>query len=221
MNTKYVIYKIENVINKKCYIGCSKNVDNRFYEHKWDLRNNHHHNVYLQRSWNKYGEDSFTFNIIECPLSEEYMYEREFELIDKTDDVYNIASGGTGGNTRRNFSEEQHKEYSKNRSIAMRKYYDNGGKAVNAFHTASEERRAELSKIWSDARKGLKNPNCKYFDKVIQSDKEDNLIRVWDNIYQIGEETDYTTKYIIRCCKDNKRYKSHKGYKWAFDVCAG
>lgn len=59
------IYKIENIANGKVYIGQTVNVSKRFKEHKNDLRNNNHHNVYLQRAWNKYGENSFVFEIID------------------------------------------------------------------------------------------------------------------------------------------------------------
>ena len=51
------IYCIENIINHKKYIGQSQNVFRRMYNHKNLLRNNKHHNSYLQNSWNKYGEN--------------------------------------------------------------------------------------------------------------------------------------------------------------------
>ena len=44
------IYCIENIINHKKYIGQSQNVFRRMYNHKNLLRNNKHHNSYLQNS---------------------------------------------------------------------------------------------------------------------------------------------------------------------------
>ena len=55
------IYCIRNSINNKCYVGQSKNVKKRFIHHKSMLRKNEHNNPYLQNSWNKYGENNFTF----------------------------------------------------------------------------------------------------------------------------------------------------------------
>lgn len=61
------IYKIENKITKKCYIGKTENhdVNIRWKQHRTLLDNNKHFNSHLQKSWNKYQPDSFTFEVIE------------------------------------------------------------------------------------------------------------------------------------------------------------
>lgn len=59
------IYKIENLINHTVYIGQSINVDARLKTHKRALRKNRHHNELLQNDYNKFGEESFTFNLIQ------------------------------------------------------------------------------------------------------------------------------------------------------------
>ena len=61
---------IENKINHKSYIGSSKNLYQRLLKHFALLRHNKHENVYLQNAWNKYGESSFEWFIIEiCDVS--------------------------------------------------------------------------------------------------------------------------------------------------------
>lgn len=55
------IYAIVNTINGKVYIGSSKSVEGRCNGHFRDLRNHKHYNVKLQRAWNKYGEQSFSY----------------------------------------------------------------------------------------------------------------------------------------------------------------
>lgn len=58
------IYKIENKINGKVYIGESLDIERRWREHLDDLNNNKHHSYKLQDDWNKYGENSFCFEVI-------------------------------------------------------------------------------------------------------------------------------------------------------------
>lgn len=61
-----VIYCIQNKINDKCYIGQSSiSIESRQYSHLLSLRNDNHYNDYLQRSWNKHGEDAFQFKVVE------------------------------------------------------------------------------------------------------------------------------------------------------------
>lgn len=58
------IYKIENKINGKVYIGESLDIKRRWKEHIKDLDKNKHHSYKLQEDWNKYGKDSFNFEVI-------------------------------------------------------------------------------------------------------------------------------------------------------------
>lgn len=60
------IYQILNLINGKFYIGKATHVIGRWATHKYYLRNNKHKNIYLQASWNKYGEIYFEFILIEA-----------------------------------------------------------------------------------------------------------------------------------------------------------
>jgi group I intron endonuclease len=59
------IYAIRNIINDKKYIGSAKNFNLRFQAHLRELRRNKHHSIKLQRAWNKYGENSFVFEVIQ------------------------------------------------------------------------------------------------------------------------------------------------------------
>ena len=49
-------YKIINKKTQKYYYGSSKNIYVRIIQHKSQLKNNKHHCVYLQNSYNKYGK---------------------------------------------------------------------------------------------------------------------------------------------------------------------
>lgn len=58
------IYKITCTGNNKSYIGSSVNITERWRQHLSHLRAGTHHSPYLQRSYNKYGEDSLEFKVI-------------------------------------------------------------------------------------------------------------------------------------------------------------
>lgn len=59
------IYKIINVVNNKFYVGSAVDFTARKRRHWWALRSQRHANKYLQAAWNKYGEESFKFLIVE------------------------------------------------------------------------------------------------------------------------------------------------------------
>src|SRR5574343_487029 len=59
------IYIIMNEITSKVYIGSSNNIYKRLNTHISTLRSCDHHNIHLQKSWNKHGENNFVFCIAE------------------------------------------------------------------------------------------------------------------------------------------------------------
>ena len=84
------IYLIENKITKECYIGQSRNIENRFRSHRANL-NNKKYSLYTDMRF--YGLDNFSFSIIEtCSINE--LDEKEMYWITKYNDdgraLYNI-----------------------------------------------------------------------------------------------------------------------------------
>lgn len=65
LGTNCGIYFIKNIVNNKVYIGSSKDIHKRINSHKLNLFKNKHHSKKLQKSYNKYGKDSFIFDILE------------------------------------------------------------------------------------------------------------------------------------------------------------
>lgn len=98
LSTQSGIYMMKNKRNGKVYIGQSQNIQHRHYVHLSLLRRGLHPNTHLQSAWNKYGENSFEFSIIEfCDLAE--LDEREMYYIceyDSIDNGYNQTAGGGG-----------------------------------------------------------------------------------------------------------------------------
>ena len=104
------VYKITNEITGRFYIGSSIHVEQRFYTHKKELRANEHINPILQSSWNKHGEKSFSFRVIEeCVPSECLSREQHYlDLLQPYKNVgYNIGKTANGGD---NFTNHPDKE---------------------------------------------------------------------------------------------------------------
>lgn len=63
------VYRITCISNGKIYIGSTLNFDDRWYKnsssHTKLARLGKHHSTHFQRAWDKYGESSFKFEIIE------------------------------------------------------------------------------------------------------------------------------------------------------------
>lgn len=101
MEFKCGTYKIKNTKDNRCYFGSSKNIDKRWQTHKQQLNTNKHHNIFLQRAWNKYGETSFEFiKIEELPESELLISEQI--LLDENLNSYNIGKNASGGDNLSN-----------------------------------------------------------------------------------------------------------------------
>ena len=95
MKNKSGIYMILNTYNNKCYVGSSKNFYTRKQKHFRLLLLNKHHSEHLQKAYNKYGKDKFTFIILEeCEI--EKLLEKEVFWINLKNSLdprygYNIA----------------------------------------------------------------------------------------------------------------------------------
>lgn len=91
------IYKITCSGNNKAYIGQSVAIKRRWNDHQKALKSGSHYNKYLQRAYDKYGEQSFTYEILElCPKDK--LNEREqfyISVFDTFKNGFNCDLGGS------------------------------------------------------------------------------------------------------------------------------
>lgn len=88
------IYKIENKINGKIYIGQSIHIEQRWSEHLYQSS----HCTLLKYALAKYGQDNFTFEVIE-ECSQQELNEKEIywiEFYNSYENGYNLTRGGGG-----------------------------------------------------------------------------------------------------------------------------
>lgn len=88
---KYV-YKIENKINKKIYVGQTNNLDRRMQEHKHDERNNHPiHNAIKKYGWENFEVSVLYYGVNYNEIEKEYI---KLYKSNRKEYGYNITAGG-------------------------------------------------------------------------------------------------------------------------------
>lgn len=91
MNRNVGIYLITCKTSNKRYVGSSNNIKRRWQKHVAELKRCNHDNRYLQNTWNKYGEESFEFAVLEVVEDELQLAIREQHWIDTLHPELNIA----------------------------------------------------------------------------------------------------------------------------------
>lgn len=95
----YYIYKIENLVNHKIYIGLTNNIARRKSRHFTDLRCQRHDNQFLQKEFNIFGEENFSFSIeYQGDITEKEIGDKEKEYIQYYDSYRNGYNQNEGGN---------------------------------------------------------------------------------------------------------------------------
>lgn len=89
------VYKIFNIINGKCYIGSTIDLNRRSKEHKTSLKRNKSQCVALQKAVNKYNLENFKIEVIK--LIDDVSLVREFEefyinFFDSVKNGYNCSN---------------------------------------------------------------------------------------------------------------------------------
>lgn len=90
MKPKSGIYIILNLQSGRHYVGSASLMTSRFSAHRSYLRKGRHANCKLQRAWDKYGAESFRFDVVERVADIKLLAEREQFWMDQTLPFYNI-----------------------------------------------------------------------------------------------------------------------------------
>ncbi len=64
------VYQIKNTVTGKLFIGSSLDLPGKFNSNRFQLNVKSHRNPKLQADWNLYGENAFTFEVLESINSE-------------------------------------------------------------------------------------------------------------------------------------------------------
>lgn len=122
---KFGIYRIVNTINGKVYIGQTRDrFIERYWNHKWKLKNGIHDNKHLQKAFDKYGSDVFEFEIVEVVSDIDKLNNLERHYISEymnKNKSYNIQFGGQDAPMKNiRMSDETKKKISEKNKIALK-----------------------------------------------------------------------------------------------------
>lgn len=197
------IYKIENKHNGKLYIGKTEHDDPfvRWNEHIREARKERSKNRALYRAINKYGFNSFKFEVIEKTSNPE---EREIFYINQFDTYkngYNETLGGDGTAYLNLPEKEICKKYSMYKSISQL------ASEYNCDHTS-------IRKILLNNNIKLHPLGSHLLKKVAQIDKDTGeVIHIYNSIKE-AEQTIGNSKHISDVCKGKR--KTAKGFIWRY-----
>lgn len=236
------IYKIENIINNKIYIGQSIRIEKRWIDHKKTLRSNSHRNVYLQNAWNKYGEDNFIHEIIEeCDVSE--LNDKEIYWINyynSTNPLYGYNLDG-GGNCNKEVSDITKKKLSISNSgnnnsqshsvvcLETKEIFSTIREANDKYNIP----KGAISSCCRNKRKIAKGLHWMYYEDYLGSSDEDimKLINnnpishcikvmnittndIYSSIQEASNITGICRNQISKCCRGIGNTAG--GYKWKY-----
>lgn len=216
------IYAIKNIKNKKIYIGSTTNsFRKRLLSHRYDLMHNRHTNKKLQRSWNKYGKDSFICYIIEIVNDFNTVIDRENFYLEKLKSYingYNIlkyANSSLGYKHTKDTIKKlsiirKGKPQHENTRLAI--YNANKGKIkdreiVNRItqKLKGKKRTKEFSNKMSYITKG-RRLNSKR--KIYLLNEDYTIFKEFDTVEEASKKINKSESYIRnKCCNQKKHEK--------------
>ena len=153
------VYKITNTITGDFYIGSSKNVKQRWRDHKKPSRWKRYPNNQLYQDMQKYGVDKFAFEII-AEVEVGKLKETEQEFIETLKPTYN-SNRANGWNIER--YKEYQKEYEK--SDKRKKYKKQYNNQLCSYNGQTLTLSALRKRFW---RKGISNPTAEAKKYLLQ-----------------------------------------------------
>lgn len=210
------IYKIVNIVNNKIYVGSTlKSFKNRFKTHIKLLKKNQHENSILQNAWNKYGENSFIFEIIESfdkiesndLLNLEQKYIKQYDSTNRNIG-YNICSVGKSRYGTKWSEESKNNRCGKGNPMFGKGYLREGELNPMFGKTLTQQHKDNMSKSLT----GLKKPiiGVLLSKSVIMLDRNNNVLNTFSSYSEATNKTKIL--HISEVC--NGKRKSAGGFLW-------
>ena len=233
------IYKIENKLNGKVYIGKTKDLEKRIYQHRRNVGKKRHrlYDAILHYTW-----DNFLVEIIDKTEGDIDELEKHYiKQYNSITEGYNYTEGGEGGDTFTHKSEDEknitRKKLSKAAKISNQKniekhrentkklwenpeYREKITKKLKEINQTEEYR----TKISEGLKKRLKEPellkkwsevksgkkNGRWLGVIVVYDENDNEIGRYETAVEAAKELGITAHVIRDKARNGEPYKSRK-----------
>lgn len=173
------IYKITNKINKKIYIGKTNDIEKRIKKHLRCVKNKV--NRYLYDAINYYSWENFDVEIIEECADEKANEKEKFYIQLNKSNLhefgYNMTNGGDGGNTLKNWSNDNKKKLWKKQGNSRigHTISDEGRKSISSYMKSNlnpVKRKDVRQKISNTLKRKYKSGELKINIPPVKSGKE-------------------------------------------------
>lgn len=203
------IYTITNNVNKKVYVGKSVNIKSRWCDHRRKLIDGIHDNEYLQRSWNKYTEENFSFEVLETyPRSILISMEHYWcNLLQSHNRCYGFNIKPTSPDNENLCSSETRTKMSVSGKAGWNQ--ERRDKASSQFKGRSN--------FWKKGKQSdeLIRERIKLIKKPLNQFTLDNKhIKRWDSAKDVERELGYTSDYISQNCRGI--IPKFRGFIWQY-----
>lgn len=216
------VYKIENKITGKIYIGSTVNFKRRKLEHFGELRRGTHCSKKMQADYNKYGKKSLVMSVIE-ECEEKIRLDREqhyIDLYDAANKGYNTSKSAfytTDAFQGIDFNGENNPFYGKHHSEETRRKLRETWEKTKEERSGWKHKEETIQKMSEKSTRG-KNRNATH---ILQYDLDGNFMKEWDCIADAAEFYGMKSHTSIsNCCHKNVRktekYNTAKGFIWRY-----
>ena len=199
------IYKIQNNINQKNYIGQSKNIEMRWKQHIYNAESGSQYPIH--RALRKYGVEKFSFSILEvCKTSE--LNDKEIEWIAKFnsyEEGYNCTRGGDG------YLKIDYEQ------ILSLWNEGKGAKEISEIAGIASSHLTSILHSFDISKKEIRERSKNYMRKPVeQYDFSGKLIASYSCAEEAENLLGINAHNIQSVCQRQPQYKSAGGFLWKY-----
>lgn len=206
------------------YIGQSIDIKRRFTQHRRALRYGRHANIKIQRHWNKYGEDAFSYHVLELCGWDELDETENWWLSELIGKKFSLNIGVDARSPFKGVSFTP--EHRANMSLAQKG--KKTGVPLTSAHRAAISlgglglKRSDETKV-RIAKANAGTLNCMFGKSGISNMRSRPVIGfpvhggepICFASANLAKQAGFRPSEITHCCKG--RHVTHKGYRWEYN----